>query len=149
MVADPVGPADSSLLQPELGTAIDYDQNGQADVLLHDVYGGSVNETVLLGRPDGTFEFHDTGIRRPFPLGAAPKPPELTSPGASVHLADLDGDGRLEIILSTFDHGLDVYRVAGSGTNCWPHVLCVRTTLILLRVSPHVCSQRSIISEVQ
>jgi FG-GAP-like repeat len=41
---------------------------------------------------------------------------------AAPSIADLDGDGRLEIVLSTFDHGLDVYRVPGSGTNClaWP-----------------------------
>jgi hypothetical protein len=66
MVADPAGPADSSSLQPELGTAVDYDQDGRADIWLHDVYGGSVNETVLLARADGAFELHDTGIRRPF-----------------------------------------------------------------------------------
>ena len=39
---------------------------------------------------------------------------------AAPSIADLDGDGRLEIVLSTFDHGLDVYRVPGSGTNCLP-----------------------------
>jgi hypothetical protein len=26
----------------------------------------------------------------------------------------------LEIVVTTFDHGLDVYRVPGSGTNCLP-----------------------------
>jgi hypothetical protein len=39
---------------------------------------------------------------------------------AAPSIADLDGDGRLEIVLSSFDHGLDVYRVPGSGTNCLP-----------------------------
>jgi hypothetical protein len=39
---------------------------------------------------------------------------------SSPSLVDLDGDGRLEIVLSSFDHGLDVYRVPGSGTNCLP-----------------------------
>jgi hypothetical protein len=39
---------------------------------------------------------------------------------AAPSIADIDGDGRLEIVLSTFDHGLDVYRVPGSGTNCLP-----------------------------
>ena len=34
-------------------------------------------------------------------------------------IADLDGDGRLEIVLSSFDHGLDVYRVpARAPTAC-------------------------------
>jgi hypothetical protein len=40
----------------------------------------------------------------------------LSSPG----LVDLTGDGRLEIVLTTFDHGIDVYRVPGSGTNRLP-----------------------------
>ncbi len=39
---------------------------------------------------------------------------------AAPSIADVDGDGRLEIVLSTFDHGIDVYRVARSGTNCLP-----------------------------
>ncbi|HLM71572.1 MAG TPA: VCBS repeat-containing protein, partial [Polyangiaceae bacterium] len=112
MVADPASPTDSSLLQPELGTAIDYDQDGRSDVWLHDVYGGSVNETVLLARADGTFDLHDTGVRRPFPLGAAPKPPELTSPGAAVHLADLDADGVPDRIACE-DHGADAADVPG------------------------------------
>lgn len=40
-------------------------------------------------------------------------------PGAP-SIGDLDRDGRLEIALSTFDHGLDVYTVPRSGTNCLP-----------------------------
>jgi hypothetical protein len=39
---------------------------------------------------------------------------------AAPSIGDLDGDGRLEIVLSTFDHGLDVYTVPRSGTNCLP-----------------------------
>jgi len=39
---------------------------------------------------------------------------------AAPSIGDLDGDGRLEIVLATFDHGLDVFRVPGSGTNCLP-----------------------------
>jgi hypothetical protein len=33
-------------------------------------------------------------------------------------VADLDGDGNLEIVLLTFDHGVDVYTVPGSGSKC-------------------------------
>jgi VCBS repeat protein len=39
---------------------------------------------------------------------------------AAPSIADIDRDGRLEIVLSTFDHGIDVYRVPRSGTNRLP-----------------------------
>jgi hypothetical protein len=32
--------------------------------------------------------------------------------------ADLDGDGQLEIFVQTFDHGLDIFTVPGSGCDC-------------------------------
>ena len=37
-------------------------------------------------------------------------------------VGDLDGDGNLEIVVQSFGHGLDIYRVPGSGTKCllWP-----------------------------
>lgn len=37
-------------------------------------------------------------------------------------ISDVDGDGTLEILITTIDHGLDVYRVPQSGDNCmlWP-----------------------------
>ncbi|XWJ68823.1 RHS repeat-associated core domain-containing protein [Sorangium cellulosum] len=97
-VADPIGFPDPATLQPELGTVLDYDDDGRMDVLLHDVYGAEVTWHVLLSRPDWTFALHDTGIRRPFPLKSTPAPPSLSSPGASMHLADLDGDGVPDLI---------------------------------------------------
>ena len=39
---------------------------------------------------------------------------------AAPSIADLDGDRRLEIVVSTFDHGLDVYRVPRSRPNLLP-----------------------------
>jgi hypothetical protein len=39
---------------------------------------------------------------------------------AAPSIADLTGNGTLEIVLTTFDHGLDVYTVPGSGTGCLP-----------------------------
>jgi FG-GAP-like repeat len=39
---------------------------------------------------------------------------------AAPSIGDLYGDGRLEIVLTTFDHGIDVYRVPGSGTGTMP-----------------------------
>jgi hypothetical protein len=37
---------------------------------------------------------------------------------AAPTIADLDGDGQLEILVQTFDHGLDIFTVPGSGSNC-------------------------------
>ena len=37
---------------------------------------------------------------------------------AAATIADLDGDGQLEILVQTFDHGLDIFTVPGSGGNC-------------------------------
>ncbi len=37
---------------------------------------------------------------------------------AAPTVADLDGDGQLEILVQTFDHGLDIFTVPGSGSNC-------------------------------
>jgi hypothetical protein len=39
---------------------------------------------------------------------------------AAPSVADLDGDGTLEIVLLTFDHGVDVFNVPGSGSKCMP-----------------------------
>jgi len=39
---------------------------------------------------------------------------------AAPTVGDVDGDGQLEILVQTFDHGLDVFTVPGSGTNCLP-----------------------------
>ena len=39
---------------------------------------------------------------------------------AAPSIGDLDRDGTLEIVLTTFDHGIDVYRVPGSAANCLP-----------------------------
>jgi hypothetical protein len=39
---------------------------------------------------------------------------------AAPSVADLDGDGTLEIVLLTFDHGVDIFNVPGSGTQCLP-----------------------------
>ncbi len=41
---------------------------------------------------------------------------------AAPSIGDLDGNGTLEIVVTTFDHGLDVYTVPGSAAGCllWP-----------------------------
>ncbi|MFN8193971.1 MAG: VCBS repeat-containing protein [Nocardioidaceae bacterium] len=39
---------------------------------------------------------------------------------AAPSIGDLTGNGTLEIVLTSFDHGLDVFTVPGSGTACLP-----------------------------
>jgi len=39
---------------------------------------------------------------------------------AAPAVGDLDGDGQLEVFVQTFDHGLDVFTIPGSGTLCTP-----------------------------
>lgn len=39
---------------------------------------------------------------------------------AAPTVGDIDGDGQLEVLVQTFDHGLDVFTIPGSGTNCLP-----------------------------
>ncbi|HSP71688.1 MAG TPA: VCBS repeat-containing protein, partial [Gaiellaceae bacterium] len=39
---------------------------------------------------------------------------------AAPSIADLDGDGSLEIVLTTIDHGIDVFRVPGSNADALP-----------------------------
>jgi hypothetical protein len=36
----------------------------------------------------------------------------------SFTVADLDGDGQLEILVQTFDRNLDIFTVSGSGCGC-------------------------------
>jgi hypothetical protein len=67
------GPSDPTLLQPELGTSIHFNDDAIGDLLLHDVTGSRANHMVLAGKADLTFELVDTGIRRPFPLQQSPK----------------------------------------------------------------------------
>jgi hypothetical protein len=39
---------------------------------------------------------------------------------AAPSIGDLTGNGTAEIVLTTFDHGVDIYTVPGSGTGCLP-----------------------------
>ena len=39
---------------------------------------------------------------------------------AAPSIADIDRDGKLEIVVTTFDHGIDVYRVTRSNAKSLP-----------------------------
>ena len=56
------------------------------------------------------------------PPGCGTRPATATGSGspAAPSIGDLTGNGTLEIVLTTFDHGVDVFTVPGSGTGCLP-----------------------------
>jgi RHS repeat-associated protein len=92
-------PADSAQVQPELGTALDYNQDGRMDVFVHDVYGYNNTWYVMLAQPDRTFVRFNTGIPRPVPINQ--QMVHLRDVNGSVHLADVDGDGVPDFIQCT------------------------------------------------
>jgi RHS repeat-associated protein len=103
-VQDADGPSDPALLQPELGTVIQYnaDNDQLADILLHDVNNNRQNHVILASKADVTFQEIDTQIARPFPIGPTPK--GLLGAGGAIHLFDADGD-QIADLLSCDDHG--------------------------------------------
>jgi hypothetical protein len=95
----------------------DLNQDGSPEVLLA-TYGApdvtdSGNLVVLAA--DGTL-LHDIALPNPGSNGNGNGAPAAPTVG------DLDGDGELEIFVQTFDHGMDVFTVPGSGDACllWP-----------------------------
>lgn len=88
------------------------------------------------GRPElvfGVYSLQANGGRLVVLSNVGAKLFDVTLPGqrsdgngigapAAPTIADLDGDGTLEILVATFDHGVDVFHVPGSATNCvpWP-----------------------------
>jgi hypothetical protein len=96
-------------------TVADLNQDGSPE-LIFTTYGAP-DETdsgylVILGA-DGRL-LHDVALPNPGYNGNGSGAP------AAPALYDLDGDGRLEIFVQTFDHGMDVFTVPGSAGNCMP-----------------------------
>lgn len=93
----------------------DLNQDGSPEVLFA-TYGApdvtnSGNLIVLAA--DGTL-LHDIALPNPGSNGNGNGAPAAPTVG------DLDGDGELEIFVQTFDHGMDVFTVPGSGDGCLP-----------------------------
>ncbi|MFZ0726055.1 MAG: VCBS repeat-containing protein [Desulfobacterales bacterium] len=95
----------------------DLNQDGSPEIVFATY--GDPDETdsgnlVILGA-DGSL-LHDIALPEPGHNGNGNGAP------AAPAIYDLDGDGRLEIFVQTFDHGMDVFTVPGSACNCvpWP-----------------------------
>jgi hypothetical protein len=93
--------------------AADLDRDGTPE-LVFGVYGAAPRSGRLVVLSARGRLLHDVRLRRQGTDGNGIGVPAAPS------IADLDGDRRLEIVLTTFDHGIDVYRVPRSRPNHLP-----------------------------
>lgn len=94
-------------------TVADLNQDGSPELLFTTYGAPEVRDSgylVVLGA-DGSL-LHDIPLPSPGYDGNGNGAPAAPSVG------DLDGDGELEIFVQTFEHGMDVFTVPGSGANC-------------------------------
>ena len=93
----------------------DLNQDGSPEVIFTTYGAPAVQDSgrlIILGA-DGR-RLHDIALPNPGYNGNGNGAPAAPTVG------DLDGDGRLEIFVQTFDHGMDVFTVPGSAGNCLP-----------------------------
>jgi hypothetical protein len=95
--------------------AADLNRDGRVE-LVFGVYGPSRGAGRLVVLSAGGRRLHDIRLRKQRDNGNG------VGIAAAPSIADLDGDRRLEIVVTTFDHGIDVYRVPRSRPNrlAWP-----------------------------
>ncbi|MCP4248247.1 MAG: VCBS repeat-containing protein [bacterium] len=94
-------------------TVADLNQDGRPE-LLFTTFGDpdtSDSGNLVILDADGTL-LHDVPLPNPGHNGNGNGAP------AAPTVADLTGDGQLEILVQTFDHGMDVFSVPGSAANC-------------------------------
>jgi FG-GAP-like repeat len=91
----------------------DLNQDGSPEVLFSTYGAPDVSDSghLVILAADGTLLF-DVPLPNPGHNGNGNGAPAAPAVG------DLDGDGVLEVFVQTFDHGMDVFKVPGSATNC-------------------------------
>lgn len=96
-------------------TVADLNQDGSPELLLATFGDPDVHDSGYLMILSATGSvLHDVPLPNPGHNGNGNGAPAAPAVG------DLDGDGQLEVFVQTFDHGLDVFTIPGSGTNCLP-----------------------------
>jgi hypothetical protein len=93
--------------------AADLNRDGRPE-LVFGTYGAARRSGRLVVLSASGRRLHDIRLRKQGSDGNGIGVPAAPSIG------DLNGDGRLEIVVSTFDHGIDVYRVPRSDTKTLP-----------------------------
>ncbi len=96
-------------------TVADLNQDGSPEIIFATYGDPDVTDSgslVILGA-DGRL-LHDIALPNPGRNGNGNGAP------AAPAVYDLNGDGQLEIFVQTFDHGMDVFTVPGSASNCMP-----------------------------
>ncbi|MCP4674098.1 MAG: VCBS repeat-containing protein [Deltaproteobacteria bacterium] len=94
-------------------TVADLNQDGSPELLFATYGDPDTNDSgnlMILGA-NGE-RLHDIPLPDPGHNGNGNGAPAAPTVG------DLDGDGQLEIFVQTFEHGMDVFTVPGSSTNC-------------------------------
>ena len=94
-------------------TAADLNRDGSPELMFTTYGAPDVTDSgyLLVLGADGSL-LHDIPLPDPGHNGNGNGAPAAPTVG------DLDGDGQLEIIVQTFDHGIDIFTVPGSGINC-------------------------------
>lgn len=98
-------------------TVADLNRDGEPELLVATWGDPDVHDSGHLMILSSTgVVLHDVVLPNPGSNGNGSGAP--AAPG----IGDLDGDGELDVFVQTFDHGLDWFRVPGSGTGCvlWP-----------------------------
>jgi hypothetical protein len=80
----------------------DFGHNGKLDLAVGEQFGGISQVQIFSGSGDGTFQAGAS-----YPVGAEP---------TSVAVADLRGNGKLDLVVSDFGDGIDVLLGNGDGT---------------------------------